>query len=114
MIGRVKFLECYGVLSQIETGRWVMSDRAEATLKELSDRNDIIKTMHRAVAVHGLEEQRGMDQYVRYDAHTGEKIAGRVLAKGLAGDDWQSMGSTVGSITWNFPTPRILRISGET
>ena len=87
MVGRVKFLERYGLSSEVETGRWVISDRAEATLKELSDRNDIIKTMHRALATHGLEDERGIEQYVRHGARPDEKIAGRVLAKGLAGDE---------------------------
>ncbi|MBR0963994.1 relaxase/mobilization nuclease and DUF3363 domain-containing protein [Bradyrhizobium diazoefficiens] len=87
MIGRVKFLERYGLSSEVETGQWVIPDRAEATLKELSDRNDIIKTMHRALAAHGLEEERGIDQYVRHGARPDEKVAGRVLAKGLAGDE---------------------------
>ena len=35
-----------------------------AILKELSDRDDIIKTMHRALATHGLEEARGSIEYV--------------------------------------------------
>jgi hypothetical protein len=83
----VKFLERYGLSSEVETGQWVISDRAEATLKELSDRNDIIKTMHRALATQGLEEERGIEQYVRHGARPDEKIAGRVLAKGLAGDE---------------------------
>ncbi|MFX7167346.1 DUF3363 domain-containing protein, partial [Acinetobacter baumannii] len=48
MIARVKHLERYGLANEIETGQWAISDRAEVTLKELSDRNDIIKTMHRA------------------------------------------------------------------
>jgi type IV secretory pathway VirD2 relaxase len=87
MIGRVKFLERYGLSSQVETGQWVISDRAEDTLKELSDRNDIIKTMHRALASHGLEEERGIEQYVRHGVRPGEKITGRILAKGLAGDE---------------------------
>ena len=87
MIGRVKFLERYGLSSQVETGQWVISDRAEATLKELSDRNDIVKTMHRALTSHGLEEERGIEQYVRHGVRPGEKIAGRILAKGLAGDE---------------------------
>ena len=87
MIGRVKFLERYGLSSEVETGQWVISDRAEDTLKELSDRNDIIKTMHRALTSHGLEEERGIDQYVRHGVRPGEKITGRVLAKGLAGDE---------------------------
>ncbi len=87
MIGRVKFLERYGLSSEVETGQWVISERAEATLKELSDRNDIIKTMHRALASYSLEEERGIEQYVRHGVRPGEKITGRVLAKGLAGDE---------------------------
>ena len=87
MIGRVKFLERYGLSSQVETGQWVISDRAEDTLKELSDRSDIIKTMHRALTSHGLEEERGIEQYVRHGVRPGEKITGRILAKGLAGDE---------------------------
>jgi type IV secretory pathway VirD2 relaxase len=87
MIGRVKFLERYGQSSEVETGQWVISDRAEITLKELSDRNDIIKTMYRALATHGLEEERGIEQYVRHGARPVEKITGRVLAKGLGGDE---------------------------
>ncbi|WP_298253115.1 DUF3363 domain-containing protein [Bradyrhizobium sp.] len=87
LLGRVKFLERYGLSSEIEPGQWVISDRAEVTLKELSDRNDIIKTMHRALATHGLEEARGVDQYVRHGERPSENITGRVLAKGLADDE---------------------------
>ena len=91
LFGRVKFLERYGLSGEIETGQWVISDRAEVTLKELSDRNDIIKTMHRALATHGLEQARGVDQYVRHGERPNEKITGRVLAKG-----WPTMRSTSG------------------
>jgi len=87
MIGRVKFLERYGLSSERETGQWTISDRAETTLMELSDRNDIIKTMHRALATHGLDEQRGIDQYVRHGGRPDGKVVGRILAKGLAGDE---------------------------
>jgi Protein of unknown function (DUF3363) len=86
MIARVKHLERYGLTNEIETGQWAISDRAEVTLKELSDRNDVIKTMHRALATHGLDEERGVDQYVRHGARPRERVTGRVLAKGLAGD----------------------------
>ena len=87
MIGRVKFLARYGLSSEVETGQWVISDKAEATLKELSYRNDIIKTMHRALASQGLEEERRIEQYVRHGVRPNEKIVGRILAKGLAHDE---------------------------
>ena len=73
MIARVKHLERYGLTNEIETGQWAISDRAEVTLKELSDRNDVIKTMHRALATHGLDDERGVDQYVRHGARPSER-----------------------------------------
>ena len=66
MIGRAKKLEHFGLATEIEPGRWVLSEKAEPTLQELGERNDIIKTMHRALAEHGLAEERGTDQYVRH------------------------------------------------
>jgi type IV secretory pathway VirD2 relaxase len=87
MIGRVRRLERYGLAIETEPGRWTVSDRAEATLKELGERNDIIKTMHRALADHGLAEERGVSQYVRHGETADERIVGRVLAQGLAGDE---------------------------
>ena len=61
--------------------------KAEATLKALGERGDIIKTMHRALTDHGLAEERGADQYVPHGDRTGEPVVGRVLGKGLAGDE---------------------------
>jgi hypothetical protein len=31
MIGRVKHLECYGLATELEPGRWTVSDRPEVT-----------------------------------------------------------------------------------
>jgi hypothetical protein len=76
MIGRVRRLERYG-----------LANRAETTLKELGEHNDVIKTMHRALADHGLADERGVAQYVRHGETADERIIGRVLAKGLAGDE---------------------------
>jgi type IV secretory pathway VirD2 relaxase len=58
LIGRARALERYGLASEIEPGQWQVSDRAETVLKELGERNDIIKTLHRALANHGLAEER--------------------------------------------------------
>jgi len=56
-------------------------------LRELGERNDIIKTMHRALADHGLADERGPSQYVRHGSEISEPIIGKVLDKGLAGDE---------------------------
>ena len=87
LISRAKTLQRYGLASETEPGRWVVADKTETTLRQLGERGDIIKTMHRALADHGLAEQRGADQYFLHGDRSGEPIVGRVLGKGLAGDE---------------------------
>lgn len=87
LISRAKRLERYGLARETEPGRWVVADKAEATLKQLGERNDTIKTMHQALADHGLAETRGADRYLLHGERTGGPIVGRVLDKGLAGDE---------------------------
>ncbi|MGO8847680.1 MAG: DUF3363 domain-containing protein [Methylocella sp.] len=87
MISRAKRLEHYGLATETKPGRWAISGEAEATLKELGERVDIIKTMHRALAHHDLAEERGVSQYVPHGSRTAEPVIGRVLGKGLAGDE---------------------------
>ena len=59
MIGRVKQLERYGLASEAEDGRWVLSDKAEITLKDVGARNDIIKTMHGLLPIKGSPRSVG-------------------------------------------------------
>ncbi|MGV7212554.1 DUF3363 domain-containing protein [Bradyrhizobium sp. UFLA05-112] len=87
MIGRVRHLERYGLATQAEPGRWVVSDRAEQVLKDLDHRNEVIKSIHRALTRNGRAEERGVGQFAVHSETSGEKIVGRVLAKGLAGDE---------------------------
>jgi type IV secretory pathway VirD2 relaxase len=87
MIGRVRHLERYGVATELEPGRWSLSDRAEQILKDLDHRNEAINSIHRALTRNGLAEERGISQFALHGEGLGEKIVGRVLAKGLAGDE---------------------------
>ncbi|WP_376704044.1 DUF3363 domain-containing protein [Mesorhizobium sp. ISC25] len=87
LIDRAKRLQHFGLANEIEPGRWLISDRAESTLRALGERNDIIKTMHRALDEHGLAHERGPAQYVMHRQTITEPVVGRVLAKGLAGDE---------------------------
>ena len=84
MIGRVRHL---GVADEVEAGRWALSDRAEQVLKELDHRNEVINSIHRALTKNGLAEERGVGQFALHSEGLGEKVVGRVLAKGLAGDE---------------------------
>jgi hypothetical protein len=87
MISRAKRLEHSGLATETEPGRWVISGEGEAALKELGERGDIIKTMHQALTGHGLAEERGVSQYVPHGDRLTEPVVGRVLGKGLAGDE---------------------------
>lgn len=79
--GRAARLEAMGLASKLGPGLFVIDPEAEPTLRQLSERGDIIKTMHREMRAQGL----------RFDAsalaiHDGEgdgPIVGRLVARGL-------------------------------
>ena len=87
LIARARRLESMGLATEVEVGRWSISPRAEPTLRAMGERGDIIKTMHRALADHGLAHERAPAQYAAHGGQITEPIVGRVLAKGLAGDE---------------------------
>jgi len=87
LIERARKLERMGLATEIETGQWIVSPKAEPTLRELGERGDIIKAMHRALEREGLVEDRHAAQYVVHRESTTERITGRILDKGLGGDE---------------------------
>jgi len=87
MIDRAKRLERYGLADEIGTGRWTIRDDPEQTLRALGERRDIIKTTHRALEDHGLAEERGARDCITHGKSITEPVVGRVLAKGLSGDE---------------------------
>jgi type IV secretory pathway VirD2 relaxase len=87
LIERARKLERMGLASEIETGKWIVSPKAEPALRELGERGDIIKTVHRALVREGLAEDRHPARYVLHREHATERIVGRVLDKGLSGDE---------------------------
>lgn len=68
-------------------GRWTISSRAVSVLHELGEHGDVIKTMHQVLEQEGLAEARPLTRYVLHRADTTGRIVGRVLDKGLAGDE---------------------------
>ena len=87
LIQRATKLERMGLAVQVDTGRWVVLPKAEPVLRELGERGDIIKTLHRALDREGLVEQRHPSRFVLHREQTTERIVGRVLDKGLSGDE---------------------------
>jgi type IV secretory pathway VirD2 relaxase len=87
LIQRARKLERMGLATEVEVGRWTLSPRAEPALRELGERGDIIKTMHRALAREGLADGRPITGYVLHGEKTTAPIIGRVLDKGLGSDE---------------------------
>jgi len=87
LIERARKLERMGLATEVETGQWIVSSKAEPALRELGERGDIIKTMHRALEREGLVGDRHPARYVVHRENTTEHIVGRVLDKGLGGDE---------------------------
>ncbi len=87
LIRRARKLERMRLATEVEVGRWTISSRAEGVLRELGERGDIIKTMHRALDREGLADARSLAGYVLHREKMTEPIVGRVLDKGLGGDE---------------------------
>ena len=87
LIGRARKLERMGLATEIETGKWIVSPKAEPILRELGERGDIIKTMHRALERDGLAGDRHPGNYVLHREKATDRIVGWVLDKGLGGDE---------------------------
>ena len=87
LIRRARKLERMGLAAEVEPGRWTVSSKAESVLRELGERGDIIKAMHRALDREGLAGTRSVAGYVVHREEMAEPIVGRVLDKGLAGDE---------------------------
>src|SRR5450755_2146241 len=78
LIERARKLERMGLATEIETGKWIVSPKAEPTLRELGERGDISKTMHRALEREGLADHRHPARYVLHRENATERIAGRL------------------------------------
>ena len=80
-VGRLRKLEGLGLADEIGPGQWTISEKAEATLRELGERGDIIKRMHRALTDRGIE--RGAASYVLAGESLNDPVVGRLVTRGL-------------------------------
>lgn len=80
-VGRLRKLETLGLAEQVGPGQWAIDAKAEATLRELGERGDIIKRMHRALTDRGIE--RGSAGYVLAAESLDAPVIGRLVDRGL-------------------------------
>src|SRR5690606_34754743 len=80
-VGRLRKLAGLGLADEIGPGQWTISDKAEATLRELGERGDIIKRIHHGLTERGIE--RGAAGYVLASESLNDPVIGRLVARGL-------------------------------
>ncbi|MEC5292247.1 relaxase/mobilization nuclease domain-containing protein [Aurantimonas sp. C2-3-R2] len=80
-VGRLRKLESLGLAQQLSPGQWIMDETAETTLRELGERGDIIKRIHRGLTERGIE--RGAKNYVLAGESLDDPVIGRLVDRGL-------------------------------
>lgn len=80
-VGRLRTLERFGVAHQVGHSQWFLSDEAEATMRQLGERVDIIKRMHWALTERGID--RGASSFVLAGETLGDPVIGRLVHRGL-------------------------------
>jgi type IV secretory pathway VirD2 relaxase len=85
LIGRTQTLERMGLAERIGPATWRISERFEPTLRELGERGDIVKTMHRAMAARdlALAPDRLVLQPAQGISAKDTVVEGRLIERGL-------------------------------
>ena len=78
LIGRLQHLQKLELAHEVQPGQWLLRDDAEATLRAMGERGDIVRTMQRAMG----SVQRELAVFE--PGKDGSVVVGRIVAKGLA------------------------------
>lgn len=81
LLGRAAKLERLGLADRAGPACWTLKPGLEGTLRDLSIRGDIIKTMHRAMTAGGLRPDTG--RFALHDALAADPVIGRLVERGL-------------------------------
>ncbi len=81
LIGRAAKLERLGLAEQVGPAQWSLKPGLESSLRELADRGDIIRTMHRAMSGSGREPD--VTQFAMHGGEPGQPVLGRLVERGL-------------------------------
>ncbi|MBN9505369.1 MAG: DUF3363 domain-containing protein [Altererythrobacter sp.] len=81
LVGRAMKLQRLGLANEIAPGQWHFKSEMEETLRDLSIRGDIIKTMHRAMTRDGRAPD--LRAFAMHDVAPAEPVLGRLIERGL-------------------------------
>lgn len=81
--GRLQHLRRLGLADEAGPGVWTLSKDLESTLRRLGERDDIIKTMHRAMTEARIEHAPA--DYAIFDpAAPNARLVGQIVARGIS------------------------------
>jgi type IV secretory pathway VirD2 relaxase len=80
-IGRMRNLERLGLAEPAGPARWIIAADAEQRLRELGERGDIIKRLHKSLTKDGAT--RAPSSWALEGERHGETVVGRIIARGL-------------------------------
>jgi len=82
-MGRLRTLEHMGLAEETAPGVWRVKPEMEPALRRMSERGDIIKTMHRDLTAAGIHRAAG--DHVIFDGQAGAaRVIGRLVAEGVS------------------------------
>jgi type IV secretory pathway VirD2 relaxase len=81
MLGRAKKLERLGLAEQVSPASWTLKPGLEQSLRDLSMRGDIIKTMHRALT--GAGRAPDVTGFALHGDAATDQVLGRLVERGL-------------------------------
>jgi type IV secretory pathway VirD2 relaxase len=79
LVGRLQHLATMGLAERATADTWTIAPNAEQTLRTLSERGDIIRTLQRAMG-------KAQHELVIFDPERSRPVIGRVADKGLANE----------------------------
>jgi type IV secretory pathway VirD2 relaxase len=91
-IGRLQVLDRFGLAREVEPGVWHLSDRLEPAMRQLGERDDIIRSINRSLAARG--QARGAESILLHGDTASVPVIGRVIGKELTDE----LGDRVGII----------------
>ncbi|EKS2409537.1 relaxase/mobilization nuclease and DUF3363 domain-containing protein [Pseudomonas aeruginosa] len=78
LIGRLQQLQKLELAHEVRRGQWILRDDAEVTLRAMGERDDIVRTMQRAMG--SLQRELAVFE----PGKDSPEVVGRIVAKGLA------------------------------
>jgi type IV secretory pathway VirD2 relaxase len=81
MLGRAGKLERLGLAERVGPASWTLKPGLEQSLRELSIRGDIIKTMHKALTGAGRDPD--VTGFAIHSGTSADQVLGRLVARGL-------------------------------